>query len=94
MNRKWADIMTHETQILKMREVGKSRAEIAEELGISKKQIENWVTRYNKRKSKGIVIPLRRGRQRTRPLTAEERVLELERELELYKSFLHAAGRM
>ena len=46
--RKWTDIKALEPEIVAMRKAGKTRREIADHLGLSKKQIINWVTRYNK----------------------------------------------
>jgi len=97
MKQKWTNIKLYETEILEMRAGGKTRQEIADTLGLTKKQVKNWVSRYNKSLRKEIVIPLRKGRPRKKPLTEERakelRINELEREVALYKSFLHAVGR-
>lgn len=64
--RKWTNMKLIEAGIIEMRKAGKTRQEIAGNFGLSKKQIENWVTRYNKEQaklSKGI-LPKRRGRPR------------------------------
>ena len=42
----------NERIIIAMREAGKSRQEIADELGLTKNQIKNWVTRYNRKNEK------------------------------------------
>ncbi|HJJ77658.1 MAG TPA: 2-phospho-L-lactate guanylyltransferase, partial [Methanocorpusculum sp.] len=54
--------------------------QIAEELGLTYKQVDNWITRYNKRKAAVTagVPSKRKGRPRTRPLTAVE---EYEKEI-------------
>ena len=79
-----------------MREQGKTRQEIANTLGLTKVQIKNWVRRYNREPK--ISIPKKRGRPRTSPFTKQRemelRIKELEREVDLYRSFLQAAGRM
>jgi transposase len=49
--RKWTDMQAVESAIIKMRAQGMSRTQIAEELGLERKQIDNWITRYNKKKS-------------------------------------------
>ena len=41
----------YEAVILTMRQSGCTRREIADELGLSVKQIESWITRYNKRQA-------------------------------------------
>ncbi|NNJ32849.1 helix-turn-helix domain-containing protein [Lacrimispora defluvii] len=98
MSRKYTHIMQIEDKILNLDKAGKTRREIAEALGLTLKQIRNWVNRYNKRQDKGITVPKRKGRPRKNPMTKEHemtlRIKELEREVALYKSFLHAAGRM
>jgi len=87
-----------EPEIIQMRESGKSRQEIAEALGLEKRQVIWWVSRYNRRKKAGVTIAKHKGRPRKTPITTEHekdlRIKELEREVELYRSFLHAAGRM
>ena len=69
-----------EPQIIAMREEGMSRTQIAEELGLTWKQVDNWVARYNKRMSTlaSGMPSKRKGRPRTRPLTRTE---EYERQL-------------
>jgi len=98
MARKWTNILVMEDELLRLRSEGKTRAEIAQALNISLIQVKNWVNRYNKRQIKGIVCPKRKGRTRKNPITKEHelelRIKELEREVKLYRDFLHAAGRM
>ena len=38
-----------ESEIISMRESGKTRQQIADALGLEKSQIKNWVRRYNRR---------------------------------------------
>ena len=84
--------------IMKMRSDGLTRQQIADALGLNKIQIKNWINRYNHRLNDFSKISRRRGRPRTRPISTPEalalRVKELEREVELYRSFLQVAGRM
>ena len=47
--RKYTHIKTMELQIISMREAGMTRQEIADELGLEKEQIKNWIARYNRR---------------------------------------------
>lgn len=96
MKRQYTHIKIMEPEIIAMREQGKTRQEIADALGLTKKQIKNWVCRHNREPE--IAIPKKRGRPRKSPLTKERemelRIKELEREVALYRSFLRAAGRM
>lgn len=96
MKRKWTNMQALEPAILQMREEGRTRQEIADELRLEKKQITNWVTRYNHRQER-IPVPRKKGRPRKRPLSEPEamalRIRELEREVNLYRSFLQAIGR-
>ncbi len=79
----------NETIIIAMREAGKSRREIADELGLTKEQIKNWVSRYNKKlKKQAEGIPtLPTGRPRKDyELTDENRVDYYKRQLRLSES--------
>lgn len=97
---KWTSMKEYEQVIIQMREAGMTRQEIADELGLSKKQIENWITRYNKRKTAMAAgqAPKRKGRPRTRPLTTaedyEKEIARLEMENKLLRSFLELTERM
>jgi predicted ArsR family transcriptional regulator len=90
----------HEAKILEMKQQGKTRQEIAETLGLEKLQIKEFIKRHNKRirMEESGHVSKRKGRPRTRPPTTEEemalRIKELEREVEILRSFLRAAGRM
>lgn len=72
-----------------MREAGKSRREIADELGLTKEQIKNWVNRYNrklKKQAEGIpTLPTGRPRK-DYELTDENRVDYYKRQLRLSES--------
>ena len=97
MKRKWTDIQSFEPVIQQMREEGRTRQEIADALGLEKTQIKNWINRYNRRQKIQLAVPKKRGRPRKRPLSEPEtmalRIQELEREVDLYRSFLQVAGR-
>jgi predicted transcriptional regulator len=79
----------NETIIIAMREAGKSRREIADELGLTKEQIKNWVNRYNrklKKQAEGIpTLPTGRPRK-DYELTDENRVDYYKRQLRLSES--------
>lgn len=85
-------------QVIKMKEQGMTHRAIAEEFGLTKEQIKELVKRYNRTKHSPVVVPKRRGRPRTRPITSEQdylkRIKQLEMEVQLYQSFLQATGRM
>ena len=98
--RKYTSIKQYDEQIIQMREAGLCRQAIADELGLTKKQIENWVTRYNKQKAAMASgePPKRQGRPRTRPLSTteeyEKEIARLEMENKLLRSFLELCERM
>ena len=92
--RKYTHIKAIEMQIVSMREAGMTRQEIADELGLEKEQIKNWVARYNRRKADLLQgLPARpKGRPRKRPLTKEEdyvrTIAQLRMENKLLRDFL------
>ena len=85
-------------QVLEMKEQGMTHRFIAEKYGLTKTQIKKLVERYYRSKRKPISVPKPKGRPRKRPLTTEQeylrRIEQLEMEVNLYRSFLQAAGRM
>lgn len=97
--RKYTHIKELEPILLQMREDGASRREIAGELGLSLKQVESLITRYNKQKAAITQGVLRRpkGRPRTRPMTKEEEyqreIARLEMENKLLRDFLQSTER-
>ena len=98
--RKYTHIKAIETQIISMRESGMTRQEIADELGLEKEQIKNWVARYNRRKANLLqgLLPKPKGRPRKHSLTTEEdyaRTIErLQMENKLLRDFLQFTERM
>lgn len=98
--RKYTHIKEIETQIITMREAGMTRQEIADELGLEKGQIKNWITRYNRRKAeilKGLP-PKSKGHPRKRPLSStdeyEREISRLQMENKLLRDFLQSTERM
>lgn len=74
---------------------GKSHGEIGKQVGLSLKQIRKFFERQHKRERaiEAGYIPKPKDRLRKKAMTPEERISELEREVELLRTFLHAAGR-
>jgi transposase len=98
--RRYTKIKEYESVILSMREAGYTRREIADELGLDLKQIEWWVTRYNKRQVltlKGSE-PKAKGRPRKDGQPPRQDVQkELDRlrmENKLLRDFLQSVERM
>ena len=98
--RKYIHVSEYETIILSMRQAGCTRREIADELGLSIKQIETWITRYNKRESLLLAGKERRVRGRPRkdgkPLQerTETELKRLRMENKLLRDFLQFMERM
>ena len=98
--RKYTHIRAIEKQIVSMREAGMTRQEIADELGLEKEQIKNWVARYNRRKADLLqgLLTKPKGRPRKRPLTTEEdytrTIARLQMENKLLRDFLQSTERM
>ena len=97
--RKYTHIKEIETQIISMREAGMTRQEIADELGLEKAQIKNWVARYNRRKV-GLMeeMPAKpKGRPRKRPMSNmeeyEREIARLQMENKLLRDFLQSTER-
>ncbi len=94
--RKYTHIKGLEKQIVSMREVGMTRQEIADELGLEKEQIKNWVARYNRRKA-GLLQGLPatpKGHPRKMQLATEEdyarTIARLQMENKLLRDFLQS----
>ena len=98
--RKYTHIKDIEMQIITMREAGMTRQEIADELGLEKCQIKDWVTRYNRRQSRLVQwIPSKpKGRPHKRPLSStevyEREISRLQMENKLLRDFLQSVERM
>ena len=98
--RRYTKIKEYESVILSMREAGHTRREIADELGLELKQIEWWVSRYNKRQVltlKGSE-PKAKGRPRKdgQPprQDAQKELDRLRMENKLLRDFLQSVERM
>jgi predicted ArsR family transcriptional regulator len=95
MARNYVEVKERGNEIQALREAGKTRQAIADELGLTKVQIKNRINRHNKQlaaEAEGR-LPRKKGRARTRPRTAEEEIKELRMENELLRDFLQLAGR-
>jgi len=95
MVKKNTSIKAREKEIIALREAGKTRQEIADELGFTKEQIKGWVKRYNRRIAEtGSGLPRQRERKPAVTLAEYKRENErLQMENELLRDFLHLAGR-
>ena len=61
MKRRYVKAKKYEEMIFETKVAGKSNREIREQFGLSEKQLENLINRYNRRKDK---IPRGKGRPR------------------------------
>ena len=98
--RSYTHLKEIEGEILSLREAGMTRQEIADELGLKKSQIKDWVRRYNKRQlnlCRGIPSQ-RKGPPRRRPLTTEkeyqQEIARLQMENKLLRDFLQSTERL
>ena len=97
--RKWARIEIYEPEIIRLRKAGLTRQEIADELGLDKIQIKNWINRYNKRQS---VVCDRAPKPKGRPRkdgqpprqNIETELKRLRMENKLLRDFLWSTERM
>jgi len=99
MKRKYTKVKHFEATIFRLRDEGKTRREIADDLGLSLGQIKNLINRYNRRNDEQTLgkVPKKRGRPRKHPITTLQKLeienKQLKMEVELLRSFLQAAGR-
>ena len=97
--RKYTQIKAVEGLILSMRQDGMTLKEIADELGLSLKQMKNWSYRHNceKRNTLKGIMPKRKGRpikDGQPPKQEVEKELErLRMENKLLRDFLQSTGR-
>ena len=98
--RKYTHFVALEPVIIAMREAGHTNREIADHLGVEKRQIECWVNRCNRKQKKlaAGIPPKPKGQPRVRPLsTTEEYEREISRlrmENKLLRDFLQSTERM
>ncbi len=99
MKRTYTHIKAVEDQIIELRQIGKTRQEIADELGLTKQQIKGWIKRHNKSQARlaAGLPPKHRGRPRKNEPTSEEEykyeIKRLKMENELLRDFLRLTGR-
>ena len=99
MKRTYTHIKVIEDQMIELRQSGKTRQEIADELGFTKQQIKNWINRHNKSQARlaAGLVPKRRGKSReSQPASEKEYKFEIKRlkmENELLRDFLQLTGR-
>ena len=98
--RKYTHFTAKESVIIAMREAGHTNREIADHLGVQKRQIECWVNRRNRKQKKlAAGIPAKpKGRLRIRPITTTEEyqheIAKLRMENKLLRDFLQLTERM
>ena len=99
--RKYTHIKILESEIVKMKESGKTKREIAEHFGLTIEQVKELLKRYRRRERKiaAGIMPRPKGRPRkdTAPRDLEtEQAYEIDRlkmENKLLRDFLQYAGR-
>lgn len=80
MPRGYKHIQNYEKEILELRAQGKTRKEIGEKFGFSRKQIENFITRYNRRQDKiaaGLVMHKKGRPLKDSVVTEEDKLADL-----------------
>lgn len=101
MSRKYVKIDEHGKEILELKREGKTNREIAQKLGVDRKCIRNWVTRFNRQQQKlAAGIKLRpKGRPRkdtqSRDIVVEQayEINRLKMENELLRDFMRSMER-
>ena len=88
----------YEPEIIRLREAGFTRQQIADELSLEKVQIKNWINRYNKRQSiisERTPKPKGRPRKDGNPPTQniESELKRLRMENKLLRDFLRSTER-
>ena len=98
--RKYAHLKNLESEIVKMREEGMCKREIAEHFNLTTEQVKELLKRYRRRKRKLVsqIIPQSKGRPRSRSLSTEEEykreIAKLQMENKLLRDFLQSMERM
>ena len=80
MSRGYRHIQEYEKEILELRLQGKTGREIQEKFGFSKKQYDNFITRYNRRQEKiaaGIAIKKKGRPAKNSVVTEEDKLADL-----------------
>ena len=96
--RKWTNLELYGPEIIRLREAGLTRQQIADELSLEKVQIKNWINRYNKRQSiisERTPKPKGRPRKDGKPLkqNIESELKQLRMENKLLRDFLRSTER-
>ena len=99
--KKYTHIKFLESEILAMKEAGKTKREIAEHYGLKKEQVKELLKRYRRRERKVTagIMPRSKGRPRKdaapRDLVAEQthEINRLKMENKLLRDFLQLTGR-
>ena len=80
MARNYRHIQEYEREILSLKEQGKTKREIANQLGFTKEQIHNFITRYNAKQRKieaGIVLKPKGRPPKDYVVSEQDKVSEL-----------------
>ena len=80
MPRNYRHIQEYEKEILQLRKEGFTRREICERFGFTKKQLENFITRYNEKQRKiaaGISIKKKGRPPKDYQVSEEDKVAQL-----------------
>ena len=99
MGRKYKQVKEKGAKILELREQGKTWKETGEELGLTAKEVKDFICRHNrarKNAEQGIIAGPRGGHRKKALSTEEEKDNEIQRlrmENELLRDFLRLAGR-
>ena len=89
--RKYTKMDKYAAQITAMRDKGRTRQEIADELSLELEQVKNWINRNN-RKERNLaqgITPKPKGRPRK-----QSEIEQLRMENKLLRDFLQFTGRM
>ena len=100
MSKNYTHVQEKEGEILAMREAGATRREIADHLGLSKGEVKDWITRYDRWQAQltaGIQLRLKRRPRKDAKFVSkeEEQAYEIQRllrENKLLRNFLQFAG--
>lgn len=97
--RKWTNMELYGSEIIRLREAGLTRQQIADELRLEKVQIKNWINRYNKRQStlaERTLKPKGRPGKDGKPpkQNIESELKRLRMENKLLRDFLQSVERM
>lgn len=80
MPRSYQNISQYEKEILELKEAGKTKREIAEQLGFTTEQVKNFIARYNIKQRKlaaGIAIHKRGRPSKNCQVTEEDKLSDL-----------------